>query len=159
MKCPFCNVDDTSVIETRVSEEGDRVRRRRRCLNCDKRFTTYETVELRLPQLVKQDGNRAEFDREKLRTSFVRALHKRPVPTENVDAAIDSIVQKLLSLGEREVPSRLIGEMVMQALYKLDKVAYIRFASVYRSFQDVDDFRDVIKEVLKPQQKNTLKTP
>lgn len=157
MKCPFCNVDDTSVIETRVSEEGDRVRRRRRCLNCDKRFTTYETVELRLPQVVKQDGNRAEFDREKMRTSFVRALHKRPVPTENVDAAIDSIVQKLLSLGEREVPSRLIGEMVMQALYKLDTVAYIRFASVYKSFQDVDDFRDAIKEVLKPQQKKNNK--
>lgn len=154
MKCPFCNADETSVIETRVSEEGDRVRRRRRCLNCDKRFTTYETVELRLPQVVKQDGNRAEFDRAKLLTSFVRALHKRPVPTEKVDAAIDSIIQRLLSLGEREVPSRFIGEMVMQALYKLDQVAYIRFASVYKSFQGVDDFRDAIKEVQKPQQKN-----
>ncbi|GJL71025.1 MAG: transcriptional repressor NrdR [Nitrosomonas sp.] len=157
MKCPFCNADETSVIETRVSEEGDRVRRRRRCLNCDKRFTTYETVELRLPQVVKQDGNRAEFDREKLLTGFVRALHKRPVPTEKVDAAIDSIIQRLLSLGEREVPSRFIGEMVMQALYKLDQVAYIRFASVYKSFQDVDDFRDAIKEVQKPQQKNQHK--
>jgi len=159
MKCPFCNVDDTSVIETRVSEEGDKVRRRRRCLNCGKRFTTYETVELRLPQVVKQDGNRAEFDREKLRTGFMRALHKRPVPTENVDAAIDSIVQRVLSLGEREVPSRLIGEMVMKALYKLDKVAYIRFASVYKSFQDVDDFRDAIKEVQKPQQKKPTQVP
>jgi transcriptional repressor NrdR len=159
MKCPFCNVDDTSVIETRVSEEGDKVRRRRRCLNCSKRFTTYETVELRLPQVVKQDGNRSEFDREKLRTGFMRALHKRPVPTENVDAAIDSIVQRVLSLGEREVPSRLIGEMVMKALYKLDKVAYIRFASVYKSFQDVDDFRDAIKEVQKPQQKKPTQVP
>jgi transcriptional repressor NrdR len=159
MKCPFCNVDDTSVIETRVSEEGDKVRRRRRCLNCGKRFTTYETVELRLPQVVKQDGNRSEFDREKLRTGFMRALHKRPVPTENVDAAIDSIVQRVLSLGEREVPSRLIGEMVMKALYKLDKVAYIRFASVYKSFQDVDDFRDAIKEVQKPQQKKPTQVP
>lgn len=159
MKCPFCSADETSVIETRISEEGDRVRRRRRCLTCDKRFTTYETVELRLPQVVKQDGNRAEFDREKLRTGFVRALHKRPVPTENVDAAIDNIVQKLLSLGEREVSSRLIGEMVMQALYRLDKVAYIRFASVYKSFQDVDDFRDAIKEVQKPQPKKTLQAP
>lgn len=157
MKCPFCNVDETSVIETRVSEEGDRVRRRRRCLNCDKRFTTYETVELRLPQVVKQDGNRSEFDREKLLTSFVRALHKRPVPTEKIDAAIDSIMQRLLSLGEREVTSRFIGEMVMQALYKLDQVAYIRFASVYKSFQDVDDFRDAIKEVQKPQQQNSQK--
>ena len=159
MKCPYCSVDDTSVIETRVSEEGDKVRRRRRCLSCDKRFTTYETVELRLPQVVKQDGNRAEFDRGKLLTGFKRALHKRPVPTENVDSAIDNIVQILLSLGEREIPSRLIGEMVMQALYKLDKVAYIRFASVYKSFQDVDDFHDAIKEVQKPQKKKTIPIP
>lgn len=157
MKCPFCSTVDTSVIETRVSEEGDRVRRRRRCLSCDKRFTTYETIELRLPQVIKQDGNRSEFDREKLLTGFKRALHKRPVATEKVDAAIDNIVQKLLSLGEREVPSRRIGEMVMQALYRLDKVAYIRFASVYKSFQDVDDFRDAIKEVQKPQQKKAIK--
>jgi len=150
MKCPFCNADDTSVMDSRVSEEGDRIRRRRRCLTCDKRFTTYETVELRMPQVVKQDGNRAEFDREKLLTSFVRALHKRPVPTGEVDASIDRIVQKLLSLGEREIPSRKIGEMVMEELYKLDKVAYIRFASVYRSFQDAHDFHSVIKELQRP---------
>lgn len=105
-----------------------------------------------MPQVVKQDGNRAEFDRDKLLTSFIRPLHKRPVPTGDVDAAIDRIVQKLLSLGEREVSSRKIGEMVMEELYKLDKVAYIRFASVYRSFQGVDDFRSVIKEVQHPQQ-------
>ncbi len=109
MKCPFCNADDTSVIDSRVSEEGDRIRRRRRCLTCDKRFTTYETVELRLPQVVKQDGNRAEFDRDKLLTSFMRALHKRPVPTEHVDAAMDRIVQKLLSLGDAKFPrARLV---------------------------------------------------
>ena len=151
MKCPFCNTDDTSVMDSRVSEEGDRIRRRRRCLTCDKRFTTYETVELRMPQVVKQDGNRAEFDRGKLLTSFMRALHKRPLPTGEVDAAIDRIVQKLLSLGEREIPSRKIGEMVMEELYKLDKVAYIRFASVYRSFQDAHDFHSVIKELQRPQ--------
>ncbi len=157
MKCPFCNADDTSVIDSRVSEEGNRIRRRRRCLTCEKRFTTYETVELRLPQVVKQGGNRSEFNRDKLLTGFMRALHKRPVPTQYVDAAMDRIVQKLLSLGEREVPSRKIGEMVMQELYKLDKVAYIRFASVYRSFQDADDFHDAIKEVQRPQRKKAKK--
>lgn len=157
MKCPFCNTDDTSVLDSRVSEEGESIRRRRRCLTCDKRFTTYETVELRMPQVVKQDGNRSAFDRDKLLTGFMRALHKRPVPTEYVDAAIDRIVQKLLGLGEREVPSRKLGEMVMQELYKLDKVAYIRFASVYKSFQDVDDFHDAIKEVQRPRRKKTAK--
>lgn len=157
MKCPFCNADDTSVIDSRVSEEGDRIRRRRRCPKCDKRFTTYETVELRLPQVVKQDGNRAEFSRDKLLTSFMRALHKRPVPTGQVDAAMDRIVQKLLSSGEREIPSRKIGEMVMQELHKLDEVAYIRFASVYKSFQGIHDFRDAIKEVQKPKRKREAK--
>lgn len=150
MKCPFCNADDTSVMDSRVSEDGHKIRRRRRCQACDKRFTTYETVELRLPQVVKHDGSRAEFDRNKLLTGFKRALHKRPVPTSYVDAAIDRIVQKFM--GEREVSSRSIGESVMQELYKLDEVAYIRFASVYKSFQDVDDFRDAIKEVQKPHQ-------
>lgn len=159
MKCPFCNADDTSVIDSRVSEEGDRIRRRRRCLSCEKRFTTYETVELRLPQVVKQDGNRTEFDREKLLTSFARALHKRPVPTGDVDAAMDRIVQKILSLGEREIPSRKIGEMVMEELYKLDKVAYIRFASVYRSFQGADDFHSVIREVQRPHRSKEAKKP
>jgi transcriptional repressor NrdR len=116
-------------------------------------------VELRLPQVVKQDGNRAEFDRDKLLTSFVRALHKRPVPTEEVDAAVDRIVQKLLAQGEREVSSREIGEMVMQELYKLDKVAYIRFASVYQSFQDVTDFRDAIKQAQRqPRKREEKKT-
>ncbi len=150
MKCPFCNADETGVMDSRVSEEGDKIRRRRRCLTCDKRFTTYETVELRLPQVVKHDGNRTEFDRDKLMTGFVRALHKRPVPTDLVDAAIDRVVHKYLSLGEREVSSLSIGESVMEELYKLDEVAYIRFASVYKSFQGVDDFRNAIKEVQKP---------
>jgi len=150
MKCPFCKNDDTQVIDSRVSDDGETIRRRRRCAGCSKRFTTYETVELRMPQVVKQDGSRIEFDLDKLRTSFMRALHKRPVPTSLVDEAVATITQNLLALGEREIASRRIGEMVMRELHKLDQVAYIRFASVYKSFQDVDDFRDAIKEVQKP---------
>jgi transcriptional repressor NrdR len=159
MKCPFCGTDDTQVVDSRVSEEGDRIRRRRRCVACDKRFTTYETVELRMPQMVKANGTREEFDEDKLRTGFLRALHKRPVPTEYVDAAVERITQKLLSLGEREIQSRRIGEMVMRELYKMDKVAYIRFASVYKDFQDVEDFRDVIKEVARPGARRKSRKP
>jgi transcriptional repressor NrdR len=147
MKCPFCSAPDTQVVDSRVSEEGDRIRRRRRCLICDKRFTTYETIELRLPQVVKANGTRQEYDEERLRTGFARALHKRPVPTEYVDAAIERITQKLLSLGEREIASRRIGEMVMRELYKMDKVAYIRFASLFKDYQDTPDFSHVLKEV------------
>jgi transcriptional repressor NrdR len=150
MKCPFCGGTETQVIDSRVSEPGGAIRRRRRCSDCQKRFTTYETVELRLPQVVKTNGTRSDFDVTKVRNGFQRALHKRPVPTEFVDQAVDRIVSKVLSLGEREIPSREIGEMVMQELYALDKVAYIRFASVYRSFQDVSDFRDALKEVEAP---------
>jgi len=149
MKCPFCGSPDTQVVDSRVSDAGDSIRRRRRCLACQKRFTTYETAELRLPQVVKQDGTRADFDVNRIRNGFQRALHKRPVPTEYVDQAVERIVQQLLGLGEREVPSRQIGEMVMQELYKLDKVAYIRFASVYRAFQDVEDFREAIRNIKK----------
>jgi transcriptional repressor NrdR len=150
MKCPFCSSADTQVIDSRVLEAGDSIRRRRKCSVCEKRFTTYETVELRMPQIVKSDGSRADFDQQKIRTGFQRALHKRPVPTEYVDAAINRIVQQVLSRGEREMPSRELGEMVMQELYKLDKVAYIRFASVYRSFQDASDFHDALAEVEAP---------
>jgi transcriptional repressor NrdR len=150
MKCPFCGTDDTQVLDSRVNDEGDTIRRRRRCSQCDKRFTTYETADLQLPQVVKQNGTREEFLREKLRSSFTRALHKRPVPTEYVDRAIEHIVQKILARGEREVSSRDLGEIVMQELKLMDKVAYIRFASVYRSFQDVDDFSDVIRDLDKP---------
>ncbi len=149
MKCPFCTSADTQVIDSRVSEAGDSIRRRRRCLECQKRFTTYETVELRLPQVVKTDGTRSDFDAGKVLIGFTRALHKRPVPTEFIDQAVHRIVQQVLALGEREIPSRQIGEMVMQELYKLDKVAYIRFASVYRDFKDVDDFRDAIRSIKK----------
>jgi transcriptional repressor NrdR len=150
MKCPFCKSGDTQVIDSRVSDDGDSIRRRRRCADCSKRFTTYETVELRMPQVVKQDGSRTEFDLEKLRTGFMRALHKRPVPTSLVDEAVATITQNVLSLGEREIASRRIGEMVMRELHKLDQVAYIRFASVYKSFEDIDDFQDAIKEAQRP---------
>ena len=154
MKCPFCKGDKTQVVDTRESEDGDSIRRRRRCLTCDKRFTTYEMVELRMPQVVKQNGMRSEFDEEKLRTSFKRALHKRPVSAELVEAAIDNVTQKLHALGEREIGSRQVGEMVMKELLKLDKVAYIRFASVYKSFQDVGDFTEAVEAVRKsPSQK------
>jgi len=147
MRCPFCDHPDTQVIETRESDDGASTRRRRRCLNCDKRFTTYERVELALPAVVKKNGVRAEFDRRKMRASMALALRKRPVSAEAVDAAIHRIEDKLLSLGLREVPSERIGELVMRELKKLDKVAYVRFASVYRSFEDVDEFADVILEV------------
>ncbi len=147
MRCPFCDHPDTQVIETRESDDGASTRRRRRCLNCDKRFTTYERVELALPAVVKKNGVRAEFDRRKMRGSMALALRKRPVSAEAVDAAIHRIEDKLLSLGLREVPSERIGELVMRELKKLDKVAYVRFASVYRSFEDVDEFADVILEV------------
>ncbi|MCO5107985.1 MAG: transcriptional regulator NrdR [Burkholderiaceae bacterium] len=147
MRCPFCDHADTQVIETRESDDGASTRRRRRCLNCDKRFTTYERVELALPAVVKRNGVRTDFDRRKMRASMALALRKRPVSAEAVDGAIHRIEEKLLSLGLREVPSERIGELVMRELKKLDKVAYVRFASVYRSFEDVDEFADVILEV------------
>ena len=147
MKCPFCGTNDTNVVDSRVNEDGQSIRRRRQCAACGKRFTTYETAELRLPQVVKQSGQREDYSPEKIRISFMRALHKRPVATEFVDAAIAHIDQKVLALGERESRSRSLGEMVMQELRKMDKVAYIRFASVYKSFQDVDDFQNAIREV------------
>lgn len=147
MKCPFCGEADTQVIDSRVSEDGSGVRRRRRCAACDRRFSTVESSELRLPQVVKGNGQRQEFDRDKLRVAFARALHKRPVPAEQVDAAIAGVVQEVLASGEREIASRDIGERVMAALHRLDKVAYVRFASVYRSFKDVNDFRQVIDDL------------
>ncbi len=150
MKCPFCKSDDTQVIDSRVSDDGESIRRRRRCTGCSKRFTTYETVELHMPQVVKQDGSRTEFDLDKLRTSFMRALHKRPVPTQMVDESIATITQEVLSLGERGIMSRRIGGVGMRELRRLDQVAYIRFASVYKSFEGIDDFQDAIKEVRKP---------
>ncbi|QNP48539.1 transcriptional regulator NrdR [Diaphorobacter aerolatus] len=147
MKCPFCGHPDTQVAETRVSEDGDFIRRRRRCGACDKRFTTYERPEVNFPTIVKKDGRRVEFDHQKLHGSFKLALRKRPVSTEQIDNAIERIEEKLLNLGQREILSARLGELVMRELKKLDKVAYIRFASVYRSFEDIDEFRALVDEV------------
>jgi len=147
MRCPYCSNDETQVVETRESDEGDVVRRRRRCLTCDKRFTTYERAEVALPAVVKKSGARVEFDPAKLRASMTLALRKRQVSIEQVDAALDRIQDKLLATGAREVPSARVGELVMRELKRLDKVAYVRFASVYRSFEDVDEFSRLIKEI------------
>jgi transcriptional repressor NrdR len=147
MKCPFCQHPDTQVVDSRASDEGATIRRRRRCLSCDKRFTTYERVELTMPSIIKRGGSRADYDRAKLRSSMTLALRKRPVPREAVDDAISRIEEKLLSLAQREIKSDKLGELVMRELKRLDKVAYIRFASVYRSFEDVDEFAEVVREV------------
>ena len=153
MKCPFCGAADTTVADTRINEDGDIVRRRRRCLSCEKRFSTYERAEIRLPQVVKKNGSRVDFDREKLSSSLWLSLRKRPVTVEAVDAAIMRIEEKLLTQGEREIPSEKIGEMVMRELKKIDKVAYVRFASVYRNFEDVDEFSELVREVSRPAQR------
>lgn len=158
MKCPYCKSDETAVIDTRVSEDGTSIRRRRECESCDKRFTTYERVELAMPVVVKSSGFRTAYDREKIRTGFMRALHKRPVPTQYVDAAIDRIEQRILARGEREISSRTIGEMVMAELKKMDSVAYIRFASVYEDFQRVDEFREKVLELKRPGRKVRAKS-
>ena len=150
MKCPFCGAAETTVADTRINDDGDIVRRRRRCLSCDKRFSTYERAESRLPQVVKKNGSRVDFDRDKLSSSVWLALRKRPVTVETVDAALARIEEKLLTLGEREIPSEKVGEMVMRELKKIDKVAYVRFASVYRNFEDVDEFSDLVREVSRP---------
>ncbi|AKU21861.1 MULTISPECIES: transcriptional regulator NrdR [unclassified Massilia] len=147
MKCPFCQHGETHVLDTRVSEEGDVIKRRRRCGNCDKRFTTYERIELMMPSVVKKNGNRTDYDPAKLRGSLSLALRKRPVAASAVDLAIQSIEEKLLTSGKREVDSGYVGELVMQELQRLDKVAYIRFASVYKNFEDLTEFQDAIEEV------------
>ena len=147
MKCPFCGHTETQVAETRLAEDGGFIRRRRMCLGCEKRFTTYERPEVNFPTIVKKDGRRIDYVSAKLRASFALALRKRPVGTEQVDSAIERIEEKLLNLGIRELPSSQLGEMVMRELKKLDKVAYVRFASVYRSFEDVDEFKTLVDEV------------
>ena len=147
MKCPFCSHSETQVMETRVAEDGDFIRRRRQCASCEKRFTTYERADVSFPAVVKKDGRRIEFERAKLVASMKLALRKRPVSIEQVDGAIERIEEKLLTLGVREVPSTRIGELVMRELKKLDKVAYVRFASVYRSFEDIDEFKTLVDAV------------
>ncbi|MFT6429600.1 MAG: transcriptional repressor NrdR [Halopseudomonas sp.] len=147
MHCPFCGAHDTKVIDSRLVAEGDQVRRRRECLACQERFTTFETAELVLPRIIKGDGRRQPFDEEKLRAGMQRALEKRPVSVEQIEAAIGHIKHRLRASGEREVQAMVVGEMVMNELKQLDEVAYIRFASVYRRFQDLNQFREEIERL------------
>lgn len=147
MRCPYCDHGETQVVETRESDEGDAVRRRRRCHACDKRFTTYERTALAMPVVVKKNGDRTEFDREKLRASMSLALRKRNVSVDLINASIAHIEESLFTSGVSEVSTSRIGELVMRELKKLDKVAYVRFASVYRQFEDVDEFSRLIKEI------------
>jgi transcriptional repressor NrdR len=147
MHCPFCKYSDTQVLDTRVSEEGDFIKRRRRCEKCDKRFTTYERPELALPAIVKKNGSRVEYNRNKLIDSMGIALRKRPVSAEAVEEAIRNIEERLQATGEKEIPSERVGELVMRELKRLDKIAYIRFASVYKSFADIESFESALKEL------------
>ena len=147
MHCPFCGADDTKVIDSRLVAEGNQVRRRRQCLTCAERYTTYETAELVMPRIKKSDGGREPFNEDKLRSGIDRALEKRPVSREDVENAINRIKHKLRTTGERELPSRAVGEAVMAELRNMDGVAYVRFASVYRDFQDVRDFSEVVRDL------------
>lgn len=149
MLCPFCGAQDTKVIDSRLAGEGTQVRRRRECLSCSERFTTYEAAELTLPRVVKSDGTREPFNIEKLRRGMLHALEKRPVETDKIEKSIDRIKHKLLAQGDREIESRKLGDWVMDELHQLDQVAYIRFASVYLSFEDVDAFRELIERLEK----------
>jgi transcriptional repressor NrdR len=150
MKCPFCGHPDTQVVDSRGADEGDFIRRRRRCVECDRRFTTYERPELSMPSVVKRNGSRHDYEASKLRASLSLALRKRPVSTEDVDAVVLRIEDKLLTSGEREVSTEFLGELVMAELKKLDKVAYVRFASVYKSFEDIGEFVEAIREMQGP---------
>ena len=147
MKCPFCGNLETQVVETRVSEDASFIRRRRQCGACEKRFTTYERADVTLPAVVKKDGSRADFNIQKVRASMMLALRKRPVSIEQIDRALLCIEQELLSSGMREIASTQVGELVMRELEGMDKVAYIRFASVYRSFANVDEFRQLLRDI------------
>ena len=150
MRCPFCHSDDTQVMDTRVSDEGDTTRRRRRCASCDKRFTTYERVQLRDLVVVKTSGKREDFDRSKLERSIRIAMQKRPIDPERIDQMISGIVRRLESLGDTDIPSKTIGEIVMESLARIDTVAYVRFASVYKNFQAADDFDKFVSELRPP---------
>ncbi len=154
MHCPFCADQETKVIDSRLVADGDQVRRRRECLKCGERFTTFETAELVLPRVIKRNGNRQPFDEDKLRSGLNRALEKRPVSLEVVESTINRIKHKLRATGEREVKTRDVGEIVMEELRNLDEVAYVRFASVYRSFQDVKEFREEIERMDKDAKKD-----
>ena len=147
MYCPFCNHEETKVIDSRLAGEGRQIRRRRQCLQCNERFTTFESAELVMPRLVKNDNSRQPFDESKVRDSMRRALEKRPVSSDEFEQAVGRLVHKLRTIGEREVPSRLVCELVMDEVRNLDEVAYVRFASVYRSFQDITEFQEEIRRL------------
>lgn len=147
MRCPFCTHDDTKVIDSRLVAEGGQVRRRRECSSCSERFTSYETAELLMPRVIKQNGNREPFDEAKMRSGILRALEKRPVSMEKIEAAVSQIEHDLQATGEREVQSLVVGELVMEHLKQLDQVAYVRFASVYRDFKDLNEFREEIDKL------------
>ena len=147
MHCPFCGAEDTRVIDSRLTSDGSQVRRRRECTACAERFTTFETAELVMPRLVKSDGRREPFNEEKLRSGMLRALEKRPVETEAIENAANRIMKRMRDTGEREIPSRKVGEWVMEELRDLDQVAYVRFASVYRRFEDVSAFQEEIERL------------
>jgi transcriptional repressor NrdR len=147
MHCPFCRHPDTRVIDSRLTEDGAQVRRRRECAACAQRFTTFETIEFKPPNIVKSDGRREPFDENKLRRGIDRALQKRPVESEAVEASVQSVLRDVRSVGEREIPSRKLGDWVMRELRRLDQVAYVRFASVYRRFEDVKEFREEIEKL------------
>ena len=147
MHCPFCSHEETKVIDSRLAGEGRQIRRRRQCLDCNERFTTFESAELVMPRLVKNDNSRQPFDESKLRNSMIRALEKRPVPSDDLEQAIGRLIHRLRTMGEREVPSRLVGELVMEELHDLDEVAYVRFASVYRNFREAKDFEVIVGEL------------
>lgn len=153
MKCPFCAHADSSVVDSRLSRENDIIRRRRECDACHERFTTYERVEELLPLVIKKDGRREPFDRKKLLMGFQKACEKRPVSMETIEEAVNRIEKSLQDLGEKEVPSKEIGERVMRELHKIDQVAYVRFASVYREFKDINEFMDELKGLLKEPKK------
>lgn len=147
MQCPYCRAIDTKVIDSRLVNDGDQVRRRRECISCSERFTTYEVIELSLPRLIKRDGSLVQFREEKLRAGILRALEKRPVRTEQVDAAIKRILSRLQASNDREIETRILGEWVMDELKAIDDIAYVRFASVYRRFQDINDFKEEINRL------------
>ncbi len=158
MHCPFCNTDDTKVIDSRLIRESNQTRRRRECPACKERFTTYEQAELSLPRIIKRDGRRTPFNEQKLRGGVLRALEKRPVSVEQVENAIARILRKAMTCSEREIPSSQIGEWVMEELHQLDQVAYVRFASVYRCFQDINEFRKEISRLTKHAKRNEFRS-
>ncbi|MFP6663816.1 MAG: transcriptional regulator NrdR [Deltaproteobacteria bacterium] len=155
MKCPGCRDLNNRVVDSRLGKDGDVIRRRRECDPCGRRFTTYERVEENLPAIVKKDDRRESFDRRKLLDGLLKACEKRPVPVDDIEATADRIARSLLEMGEKEVPSSVIGEAVMKALHELDTVAYVRFASVYRSFQDIDEFMSELQDLLQDRRKTT----